>query len=91
MTQRQLAEAADLSDDMIAQIETGVTGASFPSIISLANALEIDPAELFSPDIPEAARKNPKLTTISAQLAKLSASDLDWIGNIINAALSKKR
>ena len=70
-TQRKLAEVAELSDDMIAQIETGVTGASFASIISISNALEVDPAELFSPDVPEAARKNPKLTNISAKLAKL--------------------
>ena len=90
LTQHQLAEAADLSDDMIAQIETGTTGASFPSIISISEALKVDPAELFSAHVPEAARKNPKLMNISAKLARLSPADLDWIDGVLTAVLSRK-
>ena len=47
-TQEALAEAAEVSTDTISKIEIGATGARFPVIERLANALEIDPAELFT-------------------------------------------
>jgi len=49
LRQADLAEKSRLSVDMIAKLETGVTAPSFASIERLAEALEIDPAELFTP------------------------------------------
>ena len=48
LTQEALAEAAEVSPDTIAKIESGATGARFPVIERLTAVLEIDPAELFT-------------------------------------------
>ncbi len=87
MTQHALADAAALSDDMIARIETGTTGARFPSIEKLAAALEVDAAELFTPDLAKGALGRGKLTNLTARLAKLSEAELEWIDAILDAAL----
>ncbi len=42
MTQAMLAEKSDLSDTNISHIERGATKLSLPSLISIANALEIN-------------------------------------------------
>lgn len=86
-TQRQLAEAAELSDDMIARIEIGGTGASFGTIERLAAALNIDAAELFSADLPS----NSIHRDVSAKLATLKGVDLTWLSAVIEAALKPRR
>jgi transcriptional regulator with XRE-family HTH domain len=52
LTQEGLAEAADLSPEMVAKIETGKSGARFPVIERIADALDVDPAELFTTQLP---------------------------------------
>jgi transcriptional regulator with XRE-family HTH domain len=90
MTQHALAEAADLSDDMIARIETGATGARFPSIARIAAALEVDPAELFILDpVPGRIVRKP-LVDLTARLAALSDSDLAWVAQLLEAALKPR-
>lgn len=42
MTQAALAEKADLSDTNISHIERGATKLSLPSLIAIANALEVN-------------------------------------------------
>lgn len=90
LTQRQLAEATDLSEDMIARIETGSTGASFNTITSLAQALGVDPAALFSPEHPSTPARG-ELIDMLADLSKLNDGDLQWLRRIIDAALSSNR
>ena len=46
LTQAELADQAGLSVETITKLEGGHTGASFLAIEPLADALEIDPAEL---------------------------------------------
>ena len=87
LTQEELAEAADVSPDTIAKIEIGVTGARFPVIQRLADALEIDPAELFSTEIPSGALMRGKFAGLSMRLATLSESELDWVGRLLDVAL----
>ena len=91
MTQDKLAGVSGLSPDMIARIETGGSGVRFPNIQRLATALEIDPAELFSPDIPRGALKRAALTNLTARLAGLSDADLAWVSDLIEVALKSRR
>jgi transcriptional regulator with XRE-family HTH domain len=90
LTQQRLADAAILSKDMIARIEAGATGARFPSIERLSLALNVDPAELFTPDLPRGQFRRAKFTNLTARLAKLSDPELDWLDAILAAALRPK-
>lgn len=47
LTQAQLAEATDLSLEMIGRLERGLAAPSFDTIAALAEALQIAPAALF--------------------------------------------
>lgn len=89
-TQHELAEAAELSDDMIARIETGATGARFPSIERIAAALKVDPADLFTADLPSGASDRAALSNITARLAVLSDRDLAWVDTLLDAALKSR-
>ncbi|MFT4095751.1 MAG: helix-turn-helix transcriptional regulator [Rhodoblastus sp.] len=87
MTQEALAEAADLSVDMVSKIESGASGARFPVVERLAEALQVDPAELFTTEIPNGAIKRKALNDLTARLAALSDQDLTWAEGILAAAL----
>lgn len=87
-TQETLAEAAGLSVDMISKLEVGATGARFPAIERLAGALEIDPAELFTNDLPGGAISQGTYGEISAVLTRLGEDELAWVKTILDAALS---
>ncbi|TPI58642.1 helix-turn-helix transcriptional regulator [Mesorhizobium sp. B3-1-7] len=87
LTQEQLAEKANISVDMVSKIEVGATGARFPVIERLAEALNIDPAELFTTELPAGAINRGHLVEVTTRLAGLSASELRWITNVIDAAL----
>ena len=87
LTQEDLAEAADLSVDMISKIEVGATGARFPSIERLAQAVQVDPAELFTSDLPSGSLNRGALGEISARLSLLPEPDLQWISALIDVAL----
>lgn len=89
-TQRQLAEAADLSDDMVARVETGSTGVSFRTIEKLAAALAVDPAELFTADLPGGSLQRRPATELTARLANLKPEEIGWLSGIIDAALKPK-
>lgn len=72
---------------MISRIETGASGARFQTVAKLAEALAIDPAELFSPDVDGSKLLRPKLTAITSRLAALSDTDLDWLDRVLVAVL----
>lgn len=88
LTQEALASAAGVSVDMVSRIESGATGVRFAMITKLAEALEVDPAELFTTSAGQAVQR-PRLNDISARLAALSDKDLKWIEGIIEAALKR--
>lgn len=90
LTQDGLASASGVSTDMIARIEAGATGARFVTISKLAAALKVDPAELFSPDVPPGALERAELTDIVTRLAKLPAKDLAWIDALLDVALRRR-
>lgn len=87
MTQEALAERAGISTDMVSKIEGGSSGARFGVIEKLAAALGIDPAELFTSELPSGQLKNDAMVSLTSRLAALSDSDLNWIRGIIDAVL----
>lgn len=91
LTQEDLAEAAGLSVDMISKIEVGATGARFPSIERLAQAVQVDPAELFTSNIPTGSLGRGAFGEITAKLSSLPESDLVWISALLDVALARGR
>jgi transcriptional regulator with XRE-family HTH domain len=87
LTQDGLAEAAGLSVDMISKIEAGSTGASFTSIERLARAVQVDPAELFTSDLPTGSFSRGAYAEITTKLSSLPESDLAWINTILEAVM----
>ena len=87
LTQEALALATGLSKDMVTRIEIGGTGTSFQTIQKLADALGVDPAELFTPLIASPSKGRPDLTAIIVKLSGLSSRDLAWVSGLIEAAL----
>lgn len=88
ITQEALAKAARLSSDMIGKIETGATGARFPAIERIAAALEVDPAELFTTELPDGAIRRGVYGDISIHLAGLSDAELKKILRVLEAIKS---
>lgn len=85
MTQEDLAKAAGLSPDMIGKIETGLSGARFPAIERIAAALDVDPAELFTTELPNGAIRRGVYNDISIHLAGLSDADLKKVLRVLEA------
>ena len=77
-TQDDLAEEAKVSTDMIAKIETGVSGARFRTIQKLAKALEVDPSELFASQFPSKGAYRGKRGEAAQLLETLPDAELDW-------------
>ena len=90
LTQEALAAASELSTDMITQIEAGKTGARFPSIERLAAALRIDPAELFTTELPSGATPSRARIALNARLAGLTERDIAWVDKLLDAALKTR-
>lgn len=90
-TQEQLAERAGVSVDTISKIEVGATGARFPMIERIASALQVDPAELFSAEVPSGALQRARLNEITLSLAPLPEKELEWIGDLIKVALRRQQ
>jgi len=89
-TQEELADHAGVSIDTISKLETGVVGARFPMIERIASALQVDPAELFSTEIPSGAIRRKALNEICAQLAGKPDEELVWINSIIDVVLKQR-
>ena len=89
-TQEQLAEGAGVSIDTIRKLEGGTVGASFPMIEKIAGALRIDPAELFSTEVPSGTLSRTKFNEISLKLASLSPNELQWISDLLDVALRRE-
>ena len=47
LTQEKLAELADLHPTFVSEIETGKANYSISTLLSISNALKVNPAELF--------------------------------------------
>ena len=80
-----------LSAEMISRIEAGRTGTRFRGIQAIADALEVDPAELFTTELPTGARERGPLTTVVARLKGMSEADLRWLDNVLDAIFKPRR
>jgi transcriptional regulator with XRE-family HTH domain len=87
LTQEGLAQAADVSVDMVGKIEAGTSGARFPVIARLATALDVDPAEFFTTEFAGGKLRRGPLMELSTRLAALSDAQILWIDGIVDAAL----
>ena len=87
LTQAKLAEHTGLSVDMVSKLEIGATGASLATVQILADALGIEPAELFTAQIPRGALYRPELNELMARLNRLSPEEFSGIKGVIEAAL----
>lgn len=90
LTQATLAERADLSEDMIARIEAGGTGASFKTIERLSLVLGVSAAALFDDAVGFGDDNYPELAGLRSRLAKLSETDLRWVTGILDAVLKPR-
>jgi transcriptional regulator with XRE-family HTH domain len=91
LTQVELSERTGISLDMIRRIEGGGTGVRFPNIQRLADALAVDPAELFSGLLSDSKLNRPILNRLVARLAAQSDADLELIAELIEVALKSRR
>lgn len=88
LSQAELAEAAELSVDMIGRLERGVTGPSFESIEALAKALRVPPVALFGARGSESTRGGERgkvLAEIDRTLSALNDAELKRLGRMIKA------
>ncbi|MGY6531810.1 helix-turn-helix domain-containing protein [Glycocaulis sp.] len=90
MTQQELAEAVNASVYMISKIEGGVSGTRFAMIERLAEALEVDPAEFFTSQLPGSALERSVHGRIVSQLIELDPDTLAWLEGLITAALKSR-
>lgn len=91
LTQAMLAEMSEQSKDMIAKIEAGRTGVSFENVEQLAKSLDVDPAALFSAELPSGSYKGGARRRIMERLSLLAEPDLTWIEGLLEAALKPRR
>lgn len=91
LKQRQLADKAGVSVDMIVRLEGATSTPSFQTISKLSTALNVEPAAFFSTDLRTGAFERKSLSRMVARLAKETDETLDWLKPIIEAALKSRR
>ena len=77
LTQEQLAERAELSPTYVAKLEAGVKTPSLQTVVGLANALQLDPA-----DIVGGRRENEQFERVHnliSALAGLKSEDVEFV------------
>jgi transcriptional regulator with XRE-family HTH domain len=88
LTQAQLAEATDLSIEMIGRLERGLTAPSLETIAALAEALQVVPAVLFGAEPTEMkGERREALERINKLLASSSDAELKRAERVLNALL----
>jgi hypothetical protein len=87
---KSLDEAVLALDDVLGSVgDTCPTGARFPSIERLANAVEIDPAELYTSNLPSGSLSRGAFGEISAH-SSLPEPDLVWVSALLDIALRRR-
>jgi transcriptional regulator with XRE-family HTH domain len=74
LTQVQLADLAQVSEEWIRRIERGEASPSFETIEALSNALDAQPAELFAVDA-----ERPPDQRLTDAAASLSPDAVEWL------------
>lgn len=90
ITQSQLAEACDVSNGTIGNIECGITKPSFDMIILIADRLGIKPERLFySAEQSEFSAEIPRSTFTKEQLQKIKNSANEAWNNALTESMKK--
>jgi transcriptional regulator with XRE-family HTH domain len=86
MNQREFADAAELSVNMVGKIERGTTAPSFESIEKIAGVLEVPEAILFSAGtmIVPTGERGKLLQRINIQLSKLNNKELSRANKMLS-------
>jgi len=88
LTQAQLAEATDLSLEMIGRLERGLTAPSFDTIAALIEVLRVGPAEVFGAEPSAITGERRKiLDSINKLLASASDENLRRAERVLAALL----
>ncbi len=74
LTQPQLADLADVSEQWVRRIEAGETSPSFDTIEALATALQTTPANLFTSAMPTTATDR-----FADAVSDLNDDELEWL------------
>jgi len=91
LTQVQLADMLELSEEMVGKIERGSAGASFKTIEKLCNVFEVQPSMLFPEySIPENERQS-VLSKIHIRLSRLNDTELTWVDSILDKIIRYPR
>ena len=87
LTQAQLAEAVELSVEMVGKIERGTSSPSFESIQRLCSTLDVPAAVLFGAKAESMAhgRRGELLWSIDTCLANLNDNELERVEAVIRA------
>jgi transcriptional regulator with XRE-family HTH domain len=92
LTQPQLAEKVDRQPNAIKNIESGKAGPTFETIVRLAQALEVDPRDLFgSGDFAARDGLDDPIVDIIKLLSPLSDVELVAIRVLIESGLKLRR
>ena len=88
LTQAQLAEATDLSLEMIGRLERGLAAPSLETIASLAAALQLAPAVLFGAEpTGMTGERHETLERIRQLLASSSDAEVKRAERVLNALM----
>ena len=89
LTQGQLAEMVDVSPTHISHIENGATKLGLPTIVDIANALDVTVDRLLCDSIPSA--KQEFKNEISELFELFSAAELRYLAELIPSAVAAFR
>lgn len=93
MTQADLAEAADLSLDMVSRLERGTVGPSLETIVVMSEILKVPTSVLLGGAPLEGSgdgQRESVLLRIHQLLAEIATDDLPWIETVIGAIIRKQ-
>jgi len=92
MTQGDLAEAADMSSDMVSRIERGTTSASLEKIEAIAKALNVLPASLFGGEPPpkDSGRRGQALDRLATVLTHATDDQVCLIQRLAEAVRERR-
>lgn len=92
LTQADLAERTERSVQLIGRIERGATAPSFETLEGIASALNVQVRDLFGVSDFAAGQNSEDgaLGRLVSRVATLNSSDLEWLVQLVDHALSRK-
>ncbi len=92
LTQSELADAVDISVEMVSRLERGVVGPSLDTVAELARVLHVPPAVLFGGaplDHNGQGQREAHLQRILHILTGVETKDLAWVEDVLRSTLRR--